>query len=234
MLQSFLLSTVIIWFLYVKLSIKSFTYSADLSIFFYKKFNISVRLEQGTVTSLLEEKGTIKGVQYKSKGGDLDLTAHAPLTIVCDGCYSNLRRSLCDPKVKITCQSCKITKTRKNNRLRYTRTFEKQFIFILFLQVDIPSCFVGLVLENCQLPYANHGHVILADPSPILFYPISSAEIRCLVDVPGQKVPCISGGEMAHYLKTKVAPQVCILCFTVCFGIKLFGPHLLTILQGDQ
>ncbi|XP_008236165.2 PREDICTED: squalene monooxygenase-like [Prunus mume] len=132
----------------------------------------NVRLEQGTVTSLIEEKGTIKGVQYKSKGGDLELTAHAPLTIVCDGCYSNLRRSLCDPKV------------------------------------DIPSCFVGLVLENCQLPYANYGHVILADPSPILFYPISSTEIRCLVDVPGQKVPSISGGEMAHYLKTKVAPQV--------------------------
>ncbi|XP_009378595.2 squalene monooxygenase SE2-like [Pyrus x bretschneideri] len=132
----------------------------------------NVRLEQGTVTSLLEEKGTVKGVQYKSKGSDLELNAHAPLTIVCDGCYSNLRHSLCNPKV------------------------------------DIPSCFVGLVLENCQLPYANHGHVILADPSPILFYPISSTEIRCLVDVPGQKVPSISGGEMSHYLKTKVAPQV--------------------------
>lgn len=85
---------------------------------------------------------------------------------------------------------------------------------LLFLQVDIPSCFIGLVLENCQLPYANHGHVILADPSPILFYPISSTEIRCLVDVPGEKVPSISGGEMAHYLRTKVAPQVCTLCFT--------------------
>ena len=77
-----------------------------------------------------------------------------------------------------------------------------------FFQVDVPSCFVGLVLENCDLPFANHGHVILADPSPILFYPISSNEIRCLVDVPGQKVPSISNGEMANYLKTKVAPQV--------------------------
>ncbi|KAJ8762563.1 hypothetical protein K2173_008002 [Erythroxylum novogranatense] len=131
----------------------------------------NVRLEQGTVTSLLEEKGTIKGVQYKTKSGQ-ELTKFAPLTIVCDGCFSNLRRSLCDPKV------------------------------------DVPSCFVGLVLENCQLPYANHGHVILADPSPILFYPISSSEVRCLVDVPGQKVPSISNGEMANYLKTVVAPQV--------------------------
>ena len=61
----------------------------------------SVRLEQGTVTSLVEEKGTIKGVQYKTKAGE-ELTAQAPLTIVCDGCFSNLRRSLCVPKVTKT------------------------------------------------------------------------------------------------------------------------------------
>ncbi|CAK7336991.1 unnamed protein product [Dovyalis caffra] len=131
----------------------------------------SVKLEQGTVTSLIEENGKIKGVQYKTKIGT-ELTAYAPLTIVCDGCFSNLRRSLCNPKV------------------------------------DIPSCFVGLVLENCNLPYANHGHVVLADPSPILFYPISSTEIRCLVDVPGQKVPSVSNGEMSQYLKNTIAPQI--------------------------
>ncbi|XP_037497986.1 squalene epoxidase 3 isoform X1 [Jatropha curcas] len=131
----------------------------------------NVQLQQGTVTSLLEESGTIKGVQYKTKDGQ-ELKAYAPLTIVCDGCFSNLRHSLCNPKV------------------------------------DVPSCFVGLVLENCQLPFANHGHVILGDPSPILFYPISSTEIRCLVDVPGQKVPSIANGEMAKYLKDVVAPQI--------------------------
>ncbi|KAL2342013.1 hypothetical protein Fmac_009953 [Flemingia macrophylla] len=132
---------------------------------------LNVKLEQGTVTSLLEENGTIKGVHYKTKNGQ-ELTAKAPLTIVCDGCFSNLRRSLCNPKV------------------------------------DVPSHFVGLVLENCNLPYENHGHVILGDPSPILFYPISSTEIRCLVDVPGQKLPSLGNGDMAHYLKTVVAPQV--------------------------
>ncbi|GLT44247.1 hypothetical protein SLA2020_181560 [Shorea laevis] len=131
----------------------------------------NVQLEQGTVTSLLEENGTIKGVHYKTKDGQ-ERRAYAPLTIVCDGCFSNLRRSLCNPKV------------------------------------DVPSCFVGLILENCELPFANHGHVILADPSPILFYPISSTEVRCLVDVPGQKIPSIGNGEMADYLKTRVAPQV--------------------------
>ncbi|XP_066314010.1 squalene monooxygenase SE1-like [Miscanthus floridulus] len=131
----------------------------------------NVQLEQGTVTSLLEENGTVKGVQYKTKSGE-ELKAYAPLTIVCDGCFSNLRRALCSPKV------------------------------------DVPSCFVGLVLENCQLPHPNHGHVILANPSPILFYPISSTEVRCLVDVPGQKVPSISSGEMANYLKNVVAAQI--------------------------
>jgi len=79
----------------------------------------------------------------------------------------------------------------------------------LFVQVEVPSHFVGLILENCNLPHANHGHVILGDPSPILFYPISSTEIRCLVDVPtGQKLPSLGNGEMANYLKTVVAPQV--------------------------
>ncbi|KAF2303952.1 hypothetical protein GH714_025026 [Hevea brasiliensis] len=114
-----------------------------------------VRLEEGTVTSLLEVKGTIQGVQYKTKAGE-ELTACAPLTIV-----------------------------------------------------DIPSCFVALILENCELPFPNHGHVILADPSPILFYRISSSEIRCLVDIPaGQKLPSISNGEMVNYLKSMVAPQI--------------------------
>ncbi|KAI7727962.1 hypothetical protein M8C21_002807 [Ambrosia artemisiifolia] len=131
----------------------------------------NVKLEQGTVTSLLEINGTVQGVNYKTKDGQT-LTARAPLTIVCDGCFSNLRRALCKP------------------------------------QVEVPSSFVGLVLENIDLPYANHGHVILADPSPILFYPISNTEVRCLVDVPGQKVPSVASGEMADYLKTVVAPQI--------------------------
>lgn len=60
----------------------------------------SVKLEQGTVTSLLEENGTIKGVNYKTKSGQ-EFIAKAPLTIVCDGCFSNLRRSLCNPKVRM-------------------------------------------------------------------------------------------------------------------------------------
>lgn len=97
----------------------------------------------------------------------------------------------------------------------------------------MPSCFVGLVLENCNLPYVNHGHVVLADPSPILFYQISSTEVRCLVDVPGQKVPSISNGEMAKYLKTVVAPQVgrfCTFLLTLFLSLILFAIPLIKTL----
>ncbi|OAE34602.1 hypothetical protein AXG93_167s1130 [Marchantia polymorpha subsp. ruderalis] len=131
----------------------------------------TVTLKQATVLGLIEENGTVTGVRFKGPDGS-QIQVHAPLTFVCDGCFSNLRRNLCDP------------------------------------QVEVPSCFVGLVLEDCVLPHTSHGHVVLADPSPILFYPISSTEVRCLVDFPGQKVPTIANGDMAKYLLTHVAPQL--------------------------
>ncbi|CAK7340532.1 unnamed protein product [Dovyalis caffra] len=130
----------------------------------------NVELEQGTVTALIEEKGTIKGVQYKTKTGQ-ELAASAPLTIVCDGCFSNLRRFLSNPKI------------------------------------EIPSYFIGLVLENSHLPHVNRGYFILKDTTVVAF-PIGTNELRCLVDFPGQKAPSISNGEMADYLKTVVAPQM--------------------------
>lgn len=83
-------------------------------------------------------------------------------------------------------------------------------------QIEVPSCSFGLVLDKCLLPYPNHGHVILADPSPILLYPISSTEVRCLVDVSRQNLPSIANGELVDYLKTVVAPQVIVVySFTV-------------------
>ncbi|CAH8362997.1 unnamed protein product [Eruca vesicaria subsp. sativa] len=62
--------------------------------------HFNVRLEEGTVKSLIEEKGVIKGVTYKTSSGE-ETTALAPLTVVCDGCYSRLRRSLNDNNAKV-------------------------------------------------------------------------------------------------------------------------------------
>ena len=162
----------------------------------------------------------VTGVSYKS--GDAIRTAHAHLTIVCDGMYSTFRSKLADaPPIKH------------------------------------PSFFVGLLLDNIALPHPNHGHVVLAKPSPILFYPISSdqarppspfpphsllpppllpstacaqrwpppptaspahisprrppplsrpprEQVRCLVDVPGEKLPA----DLPGYLRSNVAPEV--------------------------
>lgn len=38
--------------------------------------------------------------------------------------------------------------------------------------VLVRSHFAGVVLEDCPLPMPNHGHVVLADPSPILLYQV--------------------------------------------------------------
>mmetsp|Transcript_26909 Transcript_26909/g.58754 ORF Transcript_26909/g.58754 Transcript_26909/m.58754 type:complete len:505 (-) Transcript_26909:910-2424(-) len=71
-------------------------------------------------------------------------------------------------------------------------------------KIHHPSFFVGLLLDDVKLPFPNHGHVVLAKPSPILFYPISSNQVRCLVDVPGEKLP----EDLPNYLRTVVAPEV--------------------------
>lgn len=71
-----------------------------------------------------------------------------------------------------------------------------------------PSFFVALLLKDVALPHPNYGHVVLAKPSPVLFYPISSTEVRCLVDYPGPSLPSASSGELQRYLLDRIAPQV--------------------------
>lgn len=74
--------------------------------------------------------------------------------------------------------------------------------------IKTPSYFVGLLLRGCKLPYDCYGHVVLAKPSPVLFYPISSTEVRCLVDYPGEKLPSVTNGTLQSYLRETVAPQL--------------------------
>lgn len=69
------------------------------------------------------------------------------------------------------------------------------------------SSFVGLVLDHCELPQPDRGHVILVDPSPILAYPISSTETRILVDIP-HPLPSASNGDLERYMRDFVCPQL--------------------------
>ncbi|KAF9199149.1 Squalene epoxidase, partial [Haplosporangium sp. Z 27] len=82
--------------------------------------------------------------------------------------------------------------------------FRKQYIE---KPVTTTSHFVGFIMKDVQLPFPNHGHVILAQPSPILMYQISARDTRILVDVPG-KLPSASSGALRSYLETVVTPQL--------------------------
>ncbi|KAK3827027.1 MAG: squalene epoxidase-domain-containing protein [Linnemannia gamsii] len=82
--------------------------------------------------------------------------------------------------------------------------FRKQF---LNKTVSISSHFVGIVLKDYTPPVKEHGHVILATPSPILMYQISPTETRMLIDIPG-KLPSVSSGALRSYLENTVQPQL--------------------------
>lgn len=63
------------------------------------------------------------------------------------------------------------------------------------------------IMKDLILPMPNHGHVVLAKPSPVLMYQISTHDTRVLVDVPG-KLPSASTGELKEYLQQTVAPEL--------------------------
>lgn len=73
------------------------------------------------------------------------------------------------------------------------------------------STFVGVLVTHppdaAPVPHKHCGHVVLAHPSPILIYQISSTETRVLVDVAGP-MPSASGGGLAKFLREKSAPQL--------------------------
>ena len=69
------------------------------------------------------------------------------------------------------------------------------------------SSFLGLILTNCPLPTSSHGHVILAQPTPILAYPISSTEVRMLIDFPNGTLPS-DKAQLASHLLSFVRPQL--------------------------
>ncbi|KAI5474264.1 squalene monooxygenase [Pseudohyphozyma bogoriensis] len=81
----------------------------------------------------------------------------------------------------------------------------------------VRSNFIGLVLNDADLPAPNHGHVILGkslptDTSsspigPVLVYQLSAnpSETRMLVDVRGSKIP-VSNKELPSFLTKHVTP----------------------------
>ncbi|XP_010519410.1 PREDICTED: squalene monooxygenase 1,1-like [Tarenaya hassleriana] len=121
----------------------------------------NVNLEEGTVKSLVEEKGVIKGVKYKSKNTGQETTAFAPLTVVCDGAYSNIRRSLHDSKVDVN--SYIIGYVTKNCRLQDPESLhlfmsEPSFSMLCQIGSDEVRCLAEVLPEN--VPSVANGKAL--------------------------------------------------------------------------
>ena len=64
-----------------------------------------------------------------------------------------------------------------------------------------------MILTDCKMPLPQHGHVVLAKPSPILLYQIGTHDTRILINIPSP-LPKVGNGEMDKYLRTCVGPQL--------------------------
>lgn len=74
--------------------------------------------------------------------------------------------------------------------------------------INVRSKFLGLELHDTVLPFPNHGHVILAKPSPVLVYPIASNDTRILIDFPANISIPTEQQALNEYLLSKVKPQL--------------------------
>jgi squalene monooxygenase len=71
---------------------------------------------------------------------------------------------------------------------------------------SVTSYFIGLILKDCDMPYAKHGHVFLSGPTPFICYPISSHEVRLLIDFPGGQFP--RKHLLQQHLDSNVTPYI--------------------------
>ncbi|XP_068180147.1 squalene monooxygenase [Antennarius striatus] len=65
------------------------------------------------------------------------------------------------------------------------------------------SHFVGCLMRDCPQFKANHAELVLANPSPILIYQISSSQTRVLVDIRGEMPR-----NLPEYMAEKIYPQL--------------------------
>ncbi|CAH8355898.1 unnamed protein product [Eruca vesicaria subsp. sativa] len=120
----------------------------------------NVQLEEGTVKSLIKVKGVVKGVTYKNSAGE-EINAFAPLTVVCDGCYSNLRRSAIDNKEEVL--SNFVGFVVKNSRLEDPHsmhlTFAKPLPCVLY-QITSDEVRVAAELPADNIPSIANGEMV--------------------------------------------------------------------------
>uniref|UniRef100_A0A1A8PMP5 Squalene monooxygenase n=4 Tax=Nothobranchius TaxID=28779 RepID=A0A1A8PMP5_9TELE len=67
----------------------------------------------------------------------------------------------------------------------------------------ISSHFVGFLMTDCSQFKVNHAELVLANPSPVLIYQISSSHTRVLVDIRGEMPR-----DLSQYMAEKIYPQL--------------------------
>lgn len=82
--------------------------------------------------------------------------------------------------------------------------FRKQLVSA---KEEITGFFLGFLLKDSPMPFAQRGHVFLTETSPFLCYPIASDEIRFLVDFPKGQPPKKSD-ELIQYLNRHVRSRL--------------------------
>ncbi|XP_076869192.1 squalene monooxygenase [Brachyhypopomus gauderio] len=70
-------------------------------------------------------------------------------------------------------------------------------------KVKVSSHFVGCLMKDCPQFKDHHAELVLADPSPVLIYQISSNETRVLVDIRGEMPR-----DLSEYMVEKIHPQL--------------------------
>lgn len=145
----------------------------------------NVRVVEGTVSGLLEgENGEVVGVRYREAGKD-------------DKERAGQARVTREVRAPLTLVADGIwsglRKCANKNR------------------PQMMSTFVGVLVTHepdaAPVPHTHCGHVVLANPSPILIYQISSTETRVLVDVAGPMPSAVNGG-LTKFLREESAPQL--------------------------
>ncbi|CAH8352077.1 unnamed protein product [Eruca vesicaria subsp. sativa] len=105
-------------------------------------------------------EGVVKGVTYKNSAGE-EINAFAPLTVVCDGCYSNLRRSAIDNKEEVL--SNFVGFVVKNSRLEDPHsmhlTFAKPLPCVLY-QITSDEVRVAAELPADNIPSIANGEMV--------------------------------------------------------------------------
>lgn len=74
-------------------------------------------------------------------------------------------------------------------------------------KATVTGYFLGAILENVELPFANHGHVFVGEKVKFLAYPITSTKVRMLIELKDTSMS-IKSQELKLWLKENVRPQL--------------------------